>query len=150
MILDNGWRGIFMVELLRDDSGRYWFIEFNGRPWGSMALARRQGLEYPAWHAMLALDPEFSVQVATPNPSRVVCRNVGRELMYLLFVLRGRKSTAMQNWPSVWHAMVDVLRLRRGEHFYNFRRDDPLVFFSDCICTIRDQVFKPGNRRQKA
>jgi predicted ATP-grasp superfamily ATP-dependent carboligase len=150
LILNNGWRGLFMVELLEDHSGQHWFIEFNGRAWGSMALARRQGLEYPAWNAKLALDPEFSVPSAPPNSSRVVCRNLGRELMYLLFVLRGRKSNALRNWPSIWNAMVDVFRFRRGDYFYNFRRDDLLVFFSDCICTIRDQVFKPANRRQKA
>jgi hypothetical protein len=149
MIFENRWRGLFMVELLQDQSGQYWFIEFNGRAWGSMALARRQGLEYPAWNAMLALDPEFSVEVVTSTSSRVVCRNLGRELMYLLFVLRGRKSNAIRDWPSIWKAMLDVLCFRRGEHFYNFRRDDLLVFFSDCLCTIRDQLFKP-NRRQKA
>src|ERR1043166_1037545 len=55
MIIENQWRGLFMVELLQDSAERYWFIEFNGRPWGSMALSRRQGLEYPAWNARLAL-----------------------------------------------------------------------------------------------
>ncbi len=43
------WRGIFMVEILRDASGTPWFVEFNGRAWGSMALSRRRGFEYPAW-----------------------------------------------------------------------------------------------------
>lgn len=44
-----GWLGIFMIEFLRDQSGIPWFVELNGRSWGSMALSRRQGLEYPAW-----------------------------------------------------------------------------------------------------
>ena len=51
-----GWRGLFMIEILRDHSGTPWFVELNGRCWGSMALSRRQGLEYPAWHARLAMD----------------------------------------------------------------------------------------------
>jgi hypothetical protein len=150
MILENGWRGLFMVELLQDYSGQYWFVEFNGRPWGSMALSRRQGLEYPAWNARLALAPEFSVQAPTLNGSEVVCRNLGRELMHLLFVLRGRKSKAMQEWPSFWRSVAAVLLIRRRDCFYNFRRDDLRVFFSDCFCTIRDQIFKPANREQKA
>ena len=150
MILENGWRGLFMVELLQDHSERYWFVEFNGRPWGSMALSRRQGLEYPAWNARLALVPGFSVQVPTLNGSEVVCRNLGRELMHLLFVLRGRKSKAIQKWPSFWRSVADVLFIRRRDCFYNFRRDDIRVFFSDCFCTIRDQIFKPANREQKA
>jgi predicted ATP-grasp superfamily ATP-dependent carboligase len=150
MILENGWRGLFMVELLQDHSDRYWFVEFNGRPWGSMALSRRQGLEYPAWNVRLALTPGFSVQAPTWNGSEVVCRNLGREFMHLLFVLRGRKSKAMQQWPSFWRSVADVLFIRRRDCFYNFRRDDLRVFFSDCFCTIRDQIFKPANREQKA
>ena len=49
---------MFMIELLRDRTGKVWFVELNGRPWGSMALSRRQGFEYPAWHVKLAIDPQ--------------------------------------------------------------------------------------------
>ncbi|HYK40188.1 MAG TPA: hypothetical protein VEU98_09170 [Candidatus Eremiobacteraceae bacterium] len=150
MIVGNGWRGLFMVELLLDYSGRYWFVEFNGRPWGSTALSRRQGLEYPAWNVKRALDPDFSIQRSERGGSEMVCRNLGRELMHLLFVLRGRKSKAMQQWPSFWRSLADVVCIHRRDCFYNFRRDDPWVFISDCLCTIRDQLFKPANGKQKA
>src|SRR5216683_5963171 len=42
-IASTGWRGLFMIEFLRDASGRPWFMELNGRAWGSMALAIRRG-----------------------------------------------------------------------------------------------------------
>ena len=150
MILENGWRGLFMVELLQDGGGQYWFVEFNGRPWGSMALSRRQGLEYPAWNTRLALNPDFSVRRSESTQSEVVCRNLGRELMHLLFVLRGRKSRAIEKWPSFWRSVADVLFIRSRDCFYNFRRDDWRVFFSDCFCTIRDQISKPRKQAQKA
>ena len=150
IILANEWRGLFMVEFLQDDEGQYWFLEFNGRAWGSMALSRRQGLEYPAWNATLALVPGFSVRRSEPTSSEVVCRNLGRELIHLLFVLRGRKSKAMHKWPSFWRSVAEVVCVRRRHCFYNFRRDDLRVFFSDCFCTIRDQIFKRKSREQKA
>ena len=56
LIATADWRGLFMIELLRDRSGTCWFVELNGSSWGSMALSRRQGLEYPAWHVRLAMD----------------------------------------------------------------------------------------------
>jgi hypothetical protein len=84
-----GWRGLFMIEVLRDLAGKVWFVELNGRPWGSMALARRQGLEYPAWHVSLALDEQSAEGRATTSVPGLVCRHIGRELMHLLFVLRG-------------------------------------------------------------
>ena len=55
------WRGLFMVEMLRDTAGRPWFMELNGRTWGSMALARHRGLSYPSWAVQAALDPEFTL-----------------------------------------------------------------------------------------
>jgi len=64
------WEGLFMVELLGDEAGRAWFMELNGRAWGSMALARRMGLEYPAW-AVAAVKGDLAglptrMQAATP------------------------------------------------------------------------------------
>lgn len=148
MVRDAGWRGLFMIELLRDDSGQHWFVEFNGRPWGSTALSRRQGLEYPAWNVKLALDSHWRLPQSSRAGSAMVCRNLGREIMHLLFVLRGRNSPAIKNWPSFWRSAMGVLSIRMRDSFYNFRRDDLKVFVSDCYYTVRDQVIKPKYRKQ--
>ena len=39
----------------------------------------------------------------------IVSRNAGRELMHLLFVLRGPKSKALSGWPSFWKSLRDSL-----------------------------------------
>jgi hypothetical protein len=139
LIQQTGWRGLFMVELLRDGSGKPWFVEFNGRPWGSLALARRQGLEYPAWAARLALNPEVGLEIPSPDDQQVICRNAGREFMHLLFVLRGPKSNALRAWPSFWRTLLELARVRRHDTFYNWRADDLKVFFSiggtPCVTT---------------
>jgi hypothetical protein len=142
LIRISGWRGLFMVETLRDASGQIWFIEINGRPWGSLALSRRQGLEYPAWHVALALDPKSKAGAGFTSEPGVVCRNLGRELMHLLFVLRGPRSDALEGWPSFWQTLTNVVPVRSGESFYNWRSDDKKVFFADCYYTIKDNVFK--------
>ena len=140
-----GWRGLFMIELLRDGSGTPWFVELNGRPWGSMALSRRQGLEYPSWQARLTLgDESVTDRVCTSN-AEVVCRHAGRELMHLLFVLRGPKSKALSNWPPFWKTVGEVGRVRAGESLYNWRRDDPKVFIADFYYTLRDNLLKVRN-----
>jgi predicted ATP-grasp superfamily ATP-dependent carboligase len=135
------WRGLFMIELLRDRSGKVWFVELNGRPWGSMALSRRQGLEYPAWQARLAINQECSAgMMPTSVRTGLVCRNVGREIMHLLFVLKGAKSKAQTHWPSFWNTLGNVLRIRKEDTFYNWRSDDRRVFIADCYCTLRDNL----------
>src|SRR4029077_8740219 len=89
MLGEAGWRGGFLGELLRAGE-EWWFMELNGRPWGSLALARRRGYEYPAWAATRALDAQAPLP---PEPAytddEVLCRHLGRELVHLLFVLRG-------------------------------------------------------------
>ena len=140
------WRGLFMIEMLRDQSGKLWFIEFNGRCWGSMALARQTGLHYPAWSVQLALAPNTAPNMPQARNGAPVCRHLGREMLHLLFVLRGSKSKALTTWPSIWSACFHVLRIGRNDHWYNWRKDDARVFFSDCYRTIRDQVFKPKAR----
>lgn len=139
------WRGLFMIELLRDPAGKAWFVEINGRPWGSMALSRHQGLEYPAWHVMLALDQQSPAGRAVSSAAGVVCRHVGREIMNLLFVLRGPKSKALTNWPSLPKTLRDVLRIHRGDVYYNWRRDDAKVFLADCYYTIYGNLFTSRN-----
>ena len=143
-IRSSGWRGMFMVELLRTSDGRLWFVEFNGRAWGSMALSRRQSLEYPAWTVKLAITPDMLPDLIQPEFEDVVCRNLGREIMHVLFVLRGPKSKAIKRWPSFWKAFLGLFYYPPKTSFYNWRKDDIRVFISDCWYTIRDQIFKVG------
>ena len=136
------WRGMFMIELLRDASGQLWFVEFNGRAWGSMALCRRQGLEYPAWTVMLALDPGFVPTLPAGATGDLVCRNLGREIMHLLFVMRGPQSKAVHGWPRFWPTLAGLLRPGRTTRYYNWRKSEWRVFLADSWYTLRDQIFK--------
>jgi len=131
-----------MIELLRDEEGRVWFVELNGRPWGSMALSRRQGLEYPAWHVELALDDSSRAGLGATAGPNIVCRNAGREFMHMLFVLKGPKSTALNRWPSFWKTLSEMLRIHRTDGVYNWRRDDAKVFLADFYYTVHGNLFK--------
>ena len=142
MIEQTGWRGLFMVELLGDDAGNHWFVEFNGRPWGSMALACNQGLDYPAWAAQRAINSYYPITVPLLNAAPVICRNVGRELMHFFFVLRGPKSKALSHWPSLWRTVFDLLRVRQRDCLYNWRRGDLRVLFRDVWYTLRSNLSK--------
>jgi predicted ATP-grasp superfamily ATP-dependent carboligase len=132
-----GWRGLFMLEFLRDRAGRPWLMELNGRPWGSMALARRRGFEYPAWAVRAALDQAF---VPTPpeHPPEVLCRNVALELVHLAFVLRGPQSDALTEWPRPWATVRQLLKVSRRDRLYNWNRSQPSVLFADTAQTLRD------------
>jgi predicted ATP-grasp superfamily ATP-dependent carboligase len=131
-----GWRGIFMVELLRDTAGRPWFMELNGRAWGSMALARHRGYEYPAWAVRAALDPAFAppepltAALAVPD---VTARHLGREIVHLGIVF------ARGGAPRLGTARA-VLAAHRGERWYNWRRNEPRVLAADTWATVRGHL----------
>ena len=137
-----GWQGMFMVELLRDRQGAAWFMELNGRAWGSMALARRRGLAYPAWTVQDALGRPL--RPAPPEaPPPLLCRHVGRELLHLAFVARGPATGgADQTWPRLGAAVRDVLSVHRGGQWYNSRRGERRVLLADTAQTLASQVRK--------
>lgn len=130
------WSGLFMVELVRDRRGRPWFMELNGRTWGSMALSRRMGLEYPAWTARQKLEPSFEPVAPPPRPA-VRCRHLGREVLHLLSVLSGADSAALRAGRTRRRAVLEVLRVRRDDRWYNLRAGCRRLFVYDAVETVR-------------
>ena len=140
-----GWRGMFMLELLRDGAGTPWFMEVNGRPWGSMALAVRRGFDYPVWAVRQALDPEFVPVAPDPEPPHVVCRHLGRELIHLAAVLRGPIDGHPGPWPKRGATLV-ALRPTRADRWYNLRRGERRVFWRDTWSTLSAQAARMRRR----
>jgi predicted ATP-grasp superfamily ATP-dependent carboligase len=135
MLRDARWSGLFMLELLRSADGTAWFMEVNGRPWGSMALARRMGYEYPAWAVARTFEPGF-MPPAPGDRADVTCRHLGRELLHTLFVLRGPPSRAFTDWPSVTGTLLAVFSVHRDDCWYNLRRGAYEVFIADTVGTV--------------
>jgi predicted ATP-grasp superfamily ATP-dependent carboligase len=135
------WSGLFMIELIRDKNEKVWFMEFNGRPWGSTALARRSGFEYPAWHAIAALDMKLP-QIEKCDFTPISCRHLGREIVHILFVLRGPRKNSNTKWPSKGATLLELLTPRSNRYWYNFRWSDPMPFFADTFWTVMKTIFK--------
>ncbi len=135
-LLSIGWTGPFMIELLRGAEGTPWFMELNGRPWGSMALARRAGFDYPSWMANHAL-AKMPVPDRSGGNDTLEVRHLGRELIHLLFVLRGPKDPAYKaQWPKLLPTLLKVLRPGSGKGFYNYHPDFRWFFVRDAIATL--------------
>lgn len=138
LIAQIGWRGPFMIELLRSEGGSPLFMEFNGRLWGSTALARRRGFNHPVWAVAQALDPGF-MPTEPPVTDHVTVRHLGRELLHLLFVARGPRSVFHRtNWPRLWPTLRAVLTPTPRHLFYNTDPSRPWFFISDAARTIHN------------
>lgn len=132
LIRVSGWRALFMVELLRDAAGRPWFMELNGRAWGSMALARHRGYPYPTWAVRAALDRQF-VPAEPPEPPDVTARHLGREIVHLGTVLTRGGAPRLAT-------VRNVMCVRRSDRWYNYRPGEVGVFAADTWATLRAQV----------
>ncbi|HEV3323124.1 MAG TPA: hypothetical protein VG147_13165 [Solirubrobacteraceae bacterium] len=133
-----GWRGMFMVELLRAGE-EWWFMELNGRPWGSLALARRVGYEYPAWAAARALDHAAPLPPSPPF-EELTCRHVGRELMHMLFVLRGPRGHVGE-WPGRRATLRAMLASGSPTAWYNLQPGTRGLFLEDTWRTVATQTW---------
>jgi hypothetical protein len=142
-LAEAGWHGIFMIELLRDDAGRPWFMELNGRTWGSMALARHRGLPYPEWAVRAALDPHWR-PAPPPEAGHLLVRHLGRELVHLLAVMRGARGADAGRWPSRTATVRAMLRPERGTRWYHARRGELPVLLRDTWGTVASQVRRRG------
>jgi predicted ATP-grasp superfamily ATP-dependent carboligase len=128
----SAWRGLFMIELLRDREGKAWFMELNGRAWGSMALACSRGFAYPAWAVKAAVEPGY-VPAAPTGAPHVTARHLGREIVHLGAVM------ARGGAPR-FTTVRDVLTVRRDVHWYNWRSGQAGVFAADTWATLRGQL----------
>jgi hypothetical protein len=134
------WEGPFMIELLRDSSGRAWFMEFNGRFWGSLALARRCGLDMPRLACELARgqDPQIPSQI---KPG--FARHLGLDLVHLLFVLRGPRGDSKEHrWPGLTLTFKAVFYPHRLNSFYNYAPSQPFFFVKDAAITVTNQIMR--------
>jgi hypothetical protein len=136
------WQGPFMVELLRDNFGKTWFMEFNGRFWGSLALARRCGLDMPRIALDLARGKDI---VVPPHVDHTFARHLGRDFIHLLFVLLGRNPALR---PYTWSERLSTVRTiispNRLRSFYNYDPSQPLFFVKDAVITVLNAIL--GNR----
>jgi hypothetical protein len=143
LVQREGWTGPFMIEQLRDAMGKSWFIEFNGRFWGSLALTRRCGLDLP----------RLAFGIAGQNKPRILtnvrpgyARHLGRDLVYILFVLRGpRHGYPPQDWPTKLHSLKAVFSPNRLSSFYNYDASEPLFFLKDAIVTLKNAICRKNS-----
>jgi hypothetical protein len=130
----SGWRGLFMIELLRDHQGTPWFMELNGRAWGSMALSVGRGLAYPAWAVRAALSPDF-VPAEPADPGQLVARHLGREIVHLGAVMTRGGAPRLAT-------LREVLTFRRRDRWYNWRPGQAGVFALDTWATVQTELRK--------
>jgi predicted ATP-grasp superfamily ATP-dependent carboligase len=121
------WTGLAMVEFKVGDDGPR-LMEINGRVWGSLPLAVRSGVDFPARMAELYLKgpPENGFPTQTGYELGVRSRNLDLEVLWIASTLRGKQDRRLVAVPSRRQAMQAALRLAYPKDGYDvLSLDDP-------------------------
>ncbi|MGH3059243.1 MAG: ATP-grasp domain-containing protein, partial [Gaiellaceae bacterium] len=121
------WTGLAMVEFKLGEEGPR-LMELNGRIWGSLPLAVKSGMDFPAGlvDACLGRVPHTEEPPRTSYPVGVRSRNLGLETVWIGSTLRRARRYPGVPTPRRRDAVAAALRLINPADGYDvFARDDP-------------------------
>lgn len=129
------WTGLAMVEFKSGTSGHR-LMEINGRPWGSLPLAVRCGVDFPADYIRLLTRGDVPLGADQGSyPVGTMARNLQLEAVWIGSVLRGRRTAStVGSWPPRRAALASAARLfspRIGDDVLSFR--DPLASIAELL-----------------
>jgi len=135
------WTGLAMVEFRVGPDGPV-LMEINGRIWGSLPLAVKSGVDFPARLAQLYLGEAMNGArpPATSPPARVGVRsrNLGLELVWIGSVLRPNRRYPFLAAPPRRAGVTAALRLLSpSDGFDVLCREDPLPGILDAGKVVR-------------
>jgi len=114
------WTGLAMVEFKVAAAGPQ-LMEVNGRVWGSLPLAVRSGMDFPARLADLYLNPS-PADLTPPATAYVIgtrSRNLELEVVWIASAISGRQRHPFLPGPSRRQGLVAALRLANPADGYD-------------------------------
>jgi predicted ATP-grasp superfamily ATP-dependent carboligase len=142
------WTGLAMVEFRVGPDGPV-LMEVNGRIWGSLPLAVKSGVDFPAALAALYLGRRMNgaTPPAAPPPKiGVRSRNLRLELVWIASVLRtSRRYPFLEAPPRRAGALAALRLLSPRDGFDVLCREDPLPGVLDAGRAIRNVARKAAD-----
>jgi protein-tyrosine-phosphatase/predicted ATP-grasp superfamily ATP-dependent carboligase len=116
--------GVAMVEFKRDArTGRWIFVEINGRFWGSLPLALACGVDFPYYLYQLLVNGQRTFDQR--YPTNVYARNLLNDVSWLVYNLRANRRDPMLATRPLAAVAAEVLpALALREHSDTFVLDD--------------------------
>jgi predicted ATP-grasp superfamily ATP-dependent carboligase len=143
------WTGLAMVEFKVGEEGPR-LMEVNGRIWGSLPLAVKSGMDFPALLADLYLGggPAPGAAPDTSYAVGVRSRNLDLEVVWIASVLRGGRRYPSLPVPGRRQALATAARLLYpGDGFDVLSREDPRPGLAEVVRIAGKVRRKAGRAR---
>ena len=151
-----GYEGVAMVEFRRRASdGKPYFLEINGRLWGSLALALHAGIDFPK-ALMECYQNGEPTTARTYYRSGIRCRNIfPGELSYVVSVLRAKAAKGVDSPPSKVRVIGEFFELSLNPTIRHdwFWWSDPLpgiVKAAGTVAWFVDRILQKGLDKVKS
>jgi predicted ATP-grasp superfamily ATP-dependent carboligase len=126
LVEDLGWSGIFQAQFLAGAGGKRFLIDFNPRPYGSLALAVRAGANLPAMWAALVLGAPVAKASYRPHVRYRLEHNDLRSIA---------RSVRQDNMPGTLAALLP--RPRTAHAIFSWRDPRPLLTTAEKLIASR-------------
>lgn len=142
------WTGLAMIEFKSGHAGDR-LMEINGRPWGSIPLAIRAGVDFAADYVAMLTSPDGTVDPPGPAPYEVgvVARNLRLETVWIASVLRGPTGPVAAPYPprrDALRAIAGLCSPRIADDVISWR--DPLASVVELTLVVQRLAAKVVGR----
>ncbi len=151
LMAELAWTGLAMVEFRVGEAGPQ-LLEVNGRVWGSLPLAVKSGVDFPARYVELLLaadgSPRGGPQASPTGSYRVGVRshNLQLELVWIASVLGGRRAYPYLPAPPRVAGIGALLGLLRPSEHDILSLDDPWPGLADLVAATSHVAAKVIDR----
>lgn len=141
------WHGPAMVEFRDDGVHAPWFLEVNGRFWGSLDLAIAAGIDFPTLWVRLLLGEQ--VDESQGYREGVTVRWLWGDVKRFLYILRGRPSGFPGPYPTRLQGLRELVgRQPAGTRSETWDARDPLPALGELVGGLRElATHVAGGRR---
>ncbi|MGM8216553.1 carboxylate--amine ligase [Bacillaceae bacterium W0354] len=134
------WTGIIMVEFKGESESEAYFMEVNGRPWGSMDLAVSSGVDFPQIMVDLFIQrlsyEELLQKYNKTYETNYYSRWITGEINYIRYAIKSNLSI-----KEKVKLIKGVLLKQRNESYDTFRWKDPIPFLIEIFNVCRNFSF---------
>lgn len=143
------WTGLAMVEFKVGKQGPR-LMEINGRVWGSLPLAVRSGMDFPARLAELYLDgPPAETTPCQAYQIGTRARNLELDILWIAAVLKGKQRYSFLRIPKRQQAVQAIFELFHPAYKFDILSwQDPMPGFGE-IAKIAHKLYGKAQKEDK-
>lgn len=134
------WHGIAMVEFKVNRKGEFVFLEINPRPWGSMSLSVKSGVNFPL--GLYALSRHMSVEDSTAYRTNFYARHVVKDIVWFKENMKADHADEFLLTRNSFMSFIELFRVLMGKESWDHFSWQDLSVVKNQLYSLVRQLFQ--------